>query len=93
MRLFFWILLSTLLLSSPAVHAVSKAELKKAKEQMIQQSIRQYFGNCPCPYNVMRNGRSCGKRSAYSKPGGAAPLCFVEDISDQQAISFLEKSI
>jgi hypothetical protein len=24
----------------------------------------------------MRNGRACGGRSAYSRPGGAAPLCY-----------------
>jgi len=30
----------------------------------------------------MRSGRRCGKRSAYSKPGGHAPLCYPKDISD-----------
>lgn len=48
---------------------------------LIDDSIAAYSGNCPCPYNAMRNGRSCGKRSAYSKPGGYAPLCYKEDVT------------
>lgn len=35
-----------------------------------------YVGRCECPYDVMRNGRSCGGRSAYSRPGGAQPRCY-----------------
>ena len=48
---------------------------------LIDNSIASYSGNCPCPYNAMRNGKSCGKRSAYSKPGGYAPLCYKEDVT------------
>jgi hypothetical protein len=29
----------------------------------------------------MRNGRACGGRSAYSRPGGAAPLCYPTDVT------------
>ena len=29
------------------------------------------------------NGSQCGKRSAYSKPGGYTPLCYPSDISDE----------
>lgn len=48
---------------------------------LIDDSIASYSGNCPCPYNAARNGSRCGKRSAYNRPGGAAPLCFKEDVS------------
>lgn len=51
------------------------------RRQMIQESIESYRGNCPCPYNRASNGSSCGKRSAYSRPGGASPLCYLEDIT------------
>ena len=47
---------------------------------MIQESIAKYPGKCPCPYSIMSNGKQCGKRSAYSKPGGYEPLCYVSDI-------------
>lgn len=48
---------------------------------IIDHSIAAYSGNCPCPYNSMRNGRSCGKRSAYSRPGGQSPICYEEDVT------------
>src|SRR4051812_28482065 len=43
------------------------AQLQQAQVQddqirqiLILQSLRNYQGNCPCPYNVDRAGRSCG---------------------------------
>lgn len=33
-------------------------------------------GRCLCPYDLDRAGRRCGARSAYSRPGGARPVCF-----------------
>ena len=56
----------------------SDAEIR---QRMIRESIESYPGNCPCPYNTDRAGRSCGRRSAYSRPGGYAPLCYPSDIS------------
>jgi hypothetical protein len=50
-------------------------------QRLIDDSIAAYSGNCPCPYNAARNGNRCGKRSAYNRPGGAAPLCFKEDVT------------
>jgi hypothetical protein len=29
----------------------------------------------------MRNGRACGGRSRYSRPGGPAPLCYPSDVT------------
>lgn len=84
-------ILALFLITSVSSFADSKADLEKAKKQMIQQSINSYSGSCPCPYNVTRNGSSCGRRSAYSRPGGAAPLCYPYDISDQEAKEFLKK--
>ena len=49
---------------------------------LIRQSIARYSGSCPCPYNSDRAGRRCGGRSAYSRPGGASPLCYPSDVSD-----------
>jgi hypothetical protein len=36
---------------------------------------------CACPADKASNGSSCGGRSAWSKPGGAKPMCFPTDIS------------
>lgn len=58
--------------------STSDAEIK---QQIIRESIASYSGSCPCPYNTDRAGRSCGRRSAYSRPGGASPACYAEDVS------------
>ena len=56
---------------------------EQVKQSIIKESIAKYPGNCPCPYNSDRAGRSCGRRSAYSKPGGYAPLCYSNDVSKE----------
>lgn len=65
-------------------------ELRIIKEQMIAASIEEYDGPCPCPYNTMRNGRACGGRSAYSRPGGEEPLCYEKDITVEMVREFVE---
>jgi hypothetical protein len=75
----------TLFLSLSLFFNASADNLMQIKKRMIEESIESYSGNCPCPYNVARNGSSCGGRSAYSRKGGYAPLCYVSDISDKQA--------
>ena len=51
-------------------------------QQIITESIMSYPGKCACPYNTTSNGRSCGKRSAYSKPGGYSPICYPRDVTN-----------
>ena len=58
------------------------------KQKIIQQSIESYPGNCPCPYNTARNGSRCGKRSAYNRAGGYAPICYAKDITAQMIREF-----
>src|SRR6185369_3784909 len=55
----------------------------QVRQQMIAESIAAYSGHCPCPYNLASNGSRCGKRSAWSKAGGYAPLCYPVDIADE----------
>lgn len=76
------------LLSNPAL-ALSTTEIKQT---MIDQSIRSYSGNCPCPFNRASNGSRCGKRSAWSRPGGASPICYESDISNQMLESFIRRN-
>lgn len=68
------------ILSSAAI-AQSDAQVKQS---IIRDSIAAYPGPCPCPYNVDRAGRSCGRRSAYSRPGGYAPICYPADVTQAQ---------
>jgi hypothetical protein len=64
-------------------HAGAKSNLSDTEivQQMIRDSIASYSGNCPCPYNSTRSGSACGRRSAYSKLGGYAPICYPNDVS------------
>ena len=59
---------------------IASAQSAGEVQRAIRQSIVAYSGSCPCPYSVDRAGRRCGGRSAYSKPGGAAPLCYPADV-------------
>ncbi len=71
-----------LALYSPFCFAKESPSANQIRQLLIKQSIQSYPGNCPCPYNLARNGGRCGGRSAYSRPGGYSPLCFPADISD-----------
>lgn len=55
---------------------------------IIDESLAMYHGPCPCPYSIMRNGRACDSRSAYSRPGGLAPVCFDSDVTDAMIIHY-----
>ena len=78
----FVVLLSVCLLIINVANAKKVSPLCERRE-MIRQSIFSYPGTCPCPYSTMKNGRKCGGRSAWSKPGGASPLCYSRDITDK----------
>jgi hypothetical protein len=60
----------------------------RIKSLLIQESIAEYGGNCPCPYNSASNGSSCGRRSAYSRAGGAEPLCYPRDVTADMVQSY-----
>jgi hypothetical protein len=53
----------------------------KIKRAIIADLLAHYPGPCPCPYNRARNGSRCGKRSAYSRPGGYSPICYDSDVT------------
>jgi hypothetical protein len=58
---------------------------------IVAESRRAYHARgkpCACPDDSMRNGRACGSRSAYSRPGGASPLCYPTDVSEAMIKSF-----
>jgi hypothetical protein len=61
--------------------ALSDAQIR---ELIVQESIQSYPGNCPCPFNADSAGRRCGGRSAYSRAGGYAPICYAKEVTDEQ---------
>ncbi|ENU63134.1 hypothetical protein I6L24_08290 [Acinetobacter lwoffii] len=86
------ILLAGLCVAFGAEAKQSSQSVEAIKQKIIQQSIQNYPGNCPCPYNTASNGSRCGKRSAYNRAGGYAPLCYPEDVSDRMVKEYKGRS-
>lgn len=77
------ILLSVALVMSNASNALAKSSRQsddQIRQLIIEESIAAYPGVCACPFNAARNGSNCGRRSAWSKPGGYAPICYKKEI-------------
>lgn len=61
----------------------SKQSDDEIRQLIIEDSIASYPGVCACPFNAARNGSSCGRRSAWSKQGGYAPVCYKKEVSKE----------
>ena len=62
---------------------------------IVEASRAQYHAGgrpCACPDDLMRNGRACGRRSAYSRPGGASPLCYPSDVTTAMIESYRQRT-
>ena len=70
------------LASAQAAQPAKKTDAE-IKQLLIKESIAGYKGSCPCPYSTDKAGKTCGARSAYSKPGGASPRCYAKDVTQQ----------
>ena len=66
-------------------------EVARARQEIISQSIANYSGNCPCPYNRDRANRRCGKRSAWSRPGGRSPICYESDVTRSRLTAYFAR--
>ena len=62
------------------------------KQGIIKESIASYRRSCPCPYNMDRAGRRCGARSAYSRPGGASPICYEKDVTQKMVDDYRKRT-
>lgn len=75
-----------------AAFAAEARQVKLSDDQIakriIAESIASYPGPCACPFNTARNGSSCGRRSAYSKPGGYSPICYRDDVTDDDIAEY-----
>lgn len=60
----------------------------EVRAAIVRESVASYPGSCACPESSDAAGRRCGARSAYSKPGGAKPICYVHEITDEQVKKF-----
>jgi len=78
----FSVLILALGIASGQTQKTAKTDAE-IKQSIIAESIASYRGNCPCPYNIDRAGHRCGARSAYSRPGGASPICYARDVTQK----------
>ncbi|WP_437595050.1 hypothetical protein [Sorangium sp. So ce1000] len=74
--------------AAPSAKADAPKTDAAIRKALIAESRAAYSGNCPCPYDTDRAGRQCGKRSAYSRPGGAAPLCYDHDVTQEMIAEY-----
>ena len=65
--------------------------VQQITEQIIHESRSAYYASghpCACPDDLTRNGSMCGRRSAYSRPGGAAPKCYPQDVTESDIAAY-----
>ena len=58
---------------------------------IVKQSRDAYYATghpCACPDDLARNGSRCGGRSAYSRPGGAEPKCYISDVTADEIAAY-----
>ncbi|MEP8535753.1 hypothetical protein ACMGGX_14160 [Enterobacter sp. BNK-29] len=70
----------------------SSVSSEQVKENIIAESIASYPGVCACPFNQARNGSACGRRSAWSKAGGYAPICYKNEVTDEMVKQWRENN-
>ena len=69
----------------------SLQNVAKIAALIVATSRASYYARgrpCACPDDMMRNGRRCGGRSAYSRPGGARPLCSLVDVTPEMIAQY-----
>ncbi len=75
----------------PTEAAVARPSRSAIIRDIIQESMQSYSGNCPCPENRDRAGRRCGGRSAWSRAGGARPICYAADVTEGMIERYLAR--
>jgi hypothetical protein len=85
-------ILAILVLSVSIAGQAGKKSDAEIKQTIINESIAGYKGSCPCPFSTDKAGKSCGARSAYSKPGGASPLCYEKDVTQKMVDDYRKRT-
>jgi len=78
---------------SAAALAQSLSDIE-IQQLIIKDSRAAYYATghpCACPEDLARNGSRCGRRSAYSRPGGALPKCYPQDVTASDIAAYRAK--
>jgi hypothetical protein len=80
--------------SSPKSTPLSPSDQEIA-QKIVQESREAYFARayggghrCACPYDSAKDGSSCGRRSAYGRPGGWEPKCYPSDVTASEILDW-----
>jgi hypothetical protein len=79
----------------PALAWTETLSDQQIAEIIVRESRAAYYATgrpCACPEDLARNGSRCGGRSAYSRPGGASPLCYISDVTKAQIEAYRSKT-
>lgn len=64
----------------------NRLSIAQIADTIVKESRQAYYKTghpCACPYDLARHGSRCGRRSAYTRPGGASPKCYPDrDVSE-----------
>jgi hypothetical protein len=85
-----WRIALVLFMSASALAQASLSD-KQIAELIVRESRQAYNATghpCACPADLARNGSRCGGRSAYSRPGGASPKCYVSDVTAAEIAAY-----
>ncbi|MCP1546996.1 MULTISPECIES: hypothetical protein [Methylorubrum] len=74
--------------TSPAPKVAPALSVAAFAKLLIAETIASYPSSCACLYQSDRGGRSCGRRSAHSRPGGYSPLCYPADVTPEMVASY-----
>jgi len=70
----------TLALAAGPADAQRRMNDDEARRIIIDESIRRWNGECPCPYSYAWNGKQCAENSAYMKRVPNGPYCYPQDV-------------
>ena len=59
--------------------------------RLIQESIARHPGPCVCPYHPREGSTLCETRSAHSRGGPRAPLCFASEITSAMITAYRQQ--
>lgn len=59
-------------------------------QTIIRECLAIYHAKrpCACPEDTAQNRSRCGRRSAYDRPGGASPRCYVKDVRPNEIADY-----
>ena len=63
-----------------------KAIINEARAERLR-----IYGPCPCPFDIAIDNSVCGGRSAYSKSGNLAPICYPTDVTQDMIVAYRQK--